>query len=98
VFFNEIRRSYDYERLVNSIVQESPDMATEEWFGYGRLIFSEVSKKLHSLYSTVTMEEVIHWACNVDQKKLKEFLMGTPAEAIFSGSEKSSWKRAICSQ
>ncbi|ENT7600634.1 TPA: hypothetical protein ACOELX_004570 [Enterobacter roggenkampii] len=46
-------------------------MATEEWFGYGRLIFSEVSKKLHSLYSTVTMEEVIHWACNVDQKKIK---------------------------
>ncbi|EAB7604374.1 TPA: type IV secretion system DNA-binding domain-containing protein [Escherichia coli] len=89
VFFNEIRRSYDYERLVNSIVQESPDMATEEWFGYGRLIFSEVSKKLHSLYSTVTMEEVIHWACNVDQKKLKEFLIGTPAEAIFSGSEKA---------
>ncbi|MFD2023770.1 hypothetical protein ACFSKS_26525 [Pseudocitrobacter faecalis] len=35
------------------------------------------------------MEEVIHWACNVDQKKLKEFLMGTPAEAIFSGSEKA---------
>ncbi|EGD4232502.1 type IV secretion system DNA-binding domain-containing protein [Salmonella enterica subsp. enterica serovar Meleagridis] len=89
VFFNEIRRSYDYERLVNSIVQESPDMATEEWFGYGRLIFSEVSQKLHSLYSTVTMEETIHWACNVEQKKLKEFLTGTPAEAIFSGSEKA---------
>jgi hypothetical protein len=39
------------------------------------------------------MEEVIHWACNVDQKKLKEFLMGTPAEAIFSRVLKKHWKR-----
>ena len=85
-FFNEIRNDYDYERYVKSIVQESPDQAAEEWYGYGRLIFSEVSRKLHSLKYRVAMKEVMHYCCIVEQEDLRKFLKGTAAEAIFTGS------------
>jgi len=89
--FNEIRDDFDYDLYAVSIIQESKERSAEEWYRYGRLIYREVSKKLLTLKRNPTMEEVMHWCTIVENDKLKEFVKGTPAEALFiKGAERAT--------
>ena len=58
VFFNEIKKILTFERFGVSIVPTAKDSQTEEWNGYGRLLFTEVSRKVFNTSRNPTMEEV----------------------------------------
>lgn len=57
-------------------------MATEEWFGYGRLILVKF-RKLHSLYMGCAPWKKLFTACNVDQKKIKRIFNGDACRSYF---------------
>ncbi len=69
-FFNEIRADYDFERFGKSIVPKSSDSQTEEWNGYGRLLLTEVARKVFNTSRNPTMEEVFHWTNEVSLEEL----------------------------
>lgn len=91
VFFNEIRNpESDFERYARSIVQQSANTDEEQWNGYGRLLLSEVSKKVYSTRRQPTIEEVFDWCCIQDMEDLEAYVTGTPAQALFTGNEKAT--------
>ncbi|HBV4265962.1 TPA: type IV secretion system DNA-binding domain-containing protein [Klebsiella pneumoniae] len=86
VFFNEIRGDYDFERFAVSIVPTAKDSQTEEWNGYGRLLFTEVARKVFNTSRNPTMEEVFFWTNEVPLEELEGYVQGTKAQALFAGS------------
>jgi type IV secretory pathway TraG/TraD family ATPase VirD4 len=91
VFFNEIRNpEYDFERYARSIVQQSASIDEEQWNSYGRLLLSEVSKKVYTTRREPTIEEVFDWCCIQDMEDLEEYVRGTPAQALFTGNERAT--------
>ncbi|EIL5862690.1 type IV secretion system DNA-binding domain-containing protein [Salmonella enterica] len=86
VFFNEIKSDFDFERFGVSIVPTAKDSQTEEWNGYGRLLFTEVSRKVFNTSRNPTMEEVFFWTNEVPLEELEEYVRGTKAQALFAGS------------
>ncbi|OKS70538.1 conjugal transfer protein TraJ [Pseudomonas syringae pv. actinidiae] len=89
-FFNEIRDEYDFKRYANSIVQKSDSSDSEEWNEYGRLLFTEVAKKVHATKRNPTMADVFKWTNQCSSEELEEFVKGTKANALFTGNEKAS--------
>ncbi|EBW7114481.1 conjugal transfer protein TraJ [Salmonella enterica subsp. enterica serovar Telelkebir] len=89
--FNEIRDDFDYDLYAVSIIQESKDRSSEEWYRYGRLLYREVSKKLLKTKRNPTMEDVLKYTSIIEAEELKAFVKGTPAEALFiKGAERAT--------
>lgn len=89
-FFNEIRADFDFERFGKSIVPKSSDSQTEEWNGYGRLLLTEVARKVFNTSRNPTMEEVFHWTNEVPLEELEVYVQGTKAQALFAGSSRAT--------
>lgn len=89
VFYNEVFADYDWKRLANSLVPMSQDKSAEEWNDFGRLLLRETAKKLHEQGNTDIME--LFRLCTIEAPEtLKEFLTGTLAESLFTGSTEAS--------
>lgn len=89
-FFNEIKSDYDFERFAVSIVPKSQDSQTEEWNGYGRLLLTEVARKVFNTSRNPSMEEVFHWTTGVPLEELEAYVQGTKAVSLFSGSGRAT--------
>lgn len=89
-FFNEIKQEYDFMRFSKSIIQKSDDSGSEEWLGYGRLIFRVVSSKLFRSNIKPTMREVFHYTNEVEEEVLKEYVAGTDAAGLFTGNDRAT--------
>lgn len=89
-FFNEIKNDYDFERFAVSIVPKSQDSQAEEWNGYGRLLLTEVARKVFNTSRNPSMEEVFHWTNGVTLEELEVYVQGTKAVSLFSGSGKAT--------
>ncbi|EJT1151525.1 type IV secretion system DNA-binding domain-containing protein [Salmonella enterica] len=90
VFFNEIKSDFDFERFAISILPPSNSAESEEWNGYGRLLLTEVARKVFNTSRNPTMEEVFHWTNEVPFEELEEYVQGTLAQSLFAGSDRSS--------
>ncbi|MGF6996815.1 type IV secretion system DNA-binding domain-containing protein [Paraburkholderia sp. GAS32] len=91
VFFNEIRNpEFDFETYSRSIVQQSASVDEEQWNGYGRLLLTEVSKKVYANRRQPTIDEVFDWCCIQPMEDLEEYVRGTPAQSLFTGNEKAT--------
>ncbi|MFP1771045.1 type IV secretion system DNA-binding domain-containing protein [Lonsdalea quercina] len=89
VFFNEIKNDFDFERFGVSIVPTAKDSQTEEWNGYGRLLFTEVARKVFNTSRNPTMDEVFYWTNEVPLEELEAYVNGTKAQALFAGSSRA---------
>jgi len=89
-FFNEIRQDYDFSRFSKSIIQKSESATSEEWLGYGRLLFRSVSEKLYRHNIKPTMREIFSYTNEVSEDELKEFVSGTAATGLFTGNDRAS--------
>jgi Type IV secretion-system coupling protein DNA-binding domain len=89
-FFNEIREDFDFERYARSIVQQSDSADSEEWNDYGRLLFSEVAKKVYNTSRNPSMREVFSWTNGRSMEELEAFVEGTNAQALFTGNARAS--------
>ncbi|HCF4324176.1 TPA: type IV secretion system DNA-binding domain-containing protein [Pseudomonas aeruginosa] len=89
-FYNEIRDNFDFERYAKSIIQVSSSNDSEEWNGYGRLLFAEVARKLYRTTRMPSMRDVFQWTneCSVDS--LEAFVRGTRAVSLFTENEKAT--------
>lgn len=88
-FFNEIRSEYDFHRYALSIVPMGRTAEAEEWAGYGRLLLRETAKKLYYL-DQPSVRELFHWTTIAKPEELQQFLEGTLAESLFTGSSEAS--------
>lgn len=89
-FFNEIRADYDFKRYSRSIIQRSGSADSEEWNDYGRLLFTEVAKKVYATSRNPQMEEVFDWTNRKTAEELEEYVRGTNAQALFTGNSRAS--------
>ncbi len=89
-FFNEIRADYDFKRYSASIIQRSGSADSEEWNDYGRLLFTEVARKVYQTSRNPTMEEVFDWTNRRSMEELEEYVQGTNAQALFTGNSRAS--------
>lgn len=90
-FFNEIRAEYDWKRLAHSMVPMSQDKVSEEWNDFGRLLLRETARKLYSVDPARASVMDLFRLCTIeDPKVLKQFLEGTLAESLFTGSSEAS--------
>lgn len=89
-FFNEIRADFDFKRYSASIIQRSGSAESEEWNDYGRLLFSEVARKVYSTSRNPTMEEVFEWTNRKTLEELEAYVQGTNAQALFTGNSRAS--------
>jgi len=89
VFYNEVRADYDWKRLAHSLVPMSQDKSAEEWNDFGRLLLREAAQKMHGQGNTDIME--LFRLCTIEAPEtLKDFLEGTLAESLFTGSSEAS--------
>lgn len=86
--FNEIRHSYDFKNVAESVVAKGKTDEQEEWNGYARLLFSETARKL-AFMGRPDIKEVFRWCTLAQPDDLKDFLAGTDAESLFVGAEKA---------
>jgi type IV secretory pathway TraG/TraD family ATPase VirD4 len=86
--FNELRHEYDFEHYAYALVPLGKNTEEEEWAGYARLLVQEVSKKL-ALTGKPSIHALWDWVILSDEKELKAFVAGTPAESLFVGADKA---------
>ena len=89
-FYNEIRQSYDFNRFSKSIIQKSESATSEEWLGYGRLLFRSVAEKLYRTNIKPEMREIFYYTNEVPEEDLKKFVEGTSATGLFTGNDRAS--------
>ncbi|WP_250511529.1 type IV secretion system DNA-binding domain-containing protein [Caballeronia sp. GACF4] len=89
-FFNEIRAEFDFKRYSASIIQRSGSVESEEWNDYGRLLFTEVARKVYATSRNPTMEEVFEWTNRKTLEELEAYVEGTNAQALFTGNSRAS--------
>lgn len=85
---NEMRADYDFESYSYSVVPLGQSSTEEEWNGYGRLLVSEVMRKLHQ-NGQLHFDVVFYWCCTADEELLEEFCKGTLAESLFIGTDRT---------
>lgn len=88
VIFNEMKESYDYETYSFSLVPLGKSSTEEEWNGYGRLLVTEVFKKLHS-QGINDFTQLYYWCVNAPEEELEEFCKGTLAQSLFVGTDRT---------
>lgn len=88
-FFNEIRADYDFHRYALSIVPRGQTAEAEEWASYGRLLLRETARKL-VLMGQPSVRELFRWTTIAPPDELQEFLAGTLAESLFTGSSEAT--------
>jgi len=93
-FFNEIQNEYDFHRYALSIVPRGRTEEAEEWASYGRLLLRETARKL-ALIGNPDVRALFQWTTIEEPERLREFLQGTVAESLFSGSSEAT--RALSS-
>ena len=93
-FFNEIQNEYDFHRYALSIVPRGRTEEAEEWASYGRLLLRETARKL-ALTGNPDVAALFRWTTIEEPEKLREFLQGTLAESLFTGSSEAT--RALSS-
>src|SRR5699024_11362735 len=72
-----------------SLVPMSQDKSAEEWNDFGRLLLREAAQKMHGQGNTDIME--LFRLCTIEAPEtLKDFLEGTLAESLFTGSSEAS--------
>lgn len=86
--FNEMREVYDFETYSYSLVPLGKSSTEEEWNGYGRLLVTEVFKKLHS-QGIRDFSQIYYWCLNAPEEELEEFCRGTKAESLFVGTDRT---------
>jgi len=88
-FFNEIRNDYDFTRFADSMITKSDSSEGEDFTKFGRLIFSEVAKRL-SRDGDQSMVTLHHLSTVEEPEKLQKYLKGSPAESLFvKGADKA---------
>lgn len=85
---NEMRADYDFESYSYSVVPLGQSSTEEEWNGYGRLLVSEVMRKLHQT-GQLHFDVVFYWCCTADEEDVEAFCKGTLAESLFIGTDKT---------
>ncbi len=93
-FFNEIQNEYDFHRYALSIVPRGRTEEAEEWASYGRLLLRETARKL-ALTGNPSVHALFHWTTLETPEILRQFLQGTLAESLFTGSSEAT--RALSS-
>ncbi len=93
-FFNEIQNEYDFHRYTLSIVPRDRTEEAEEWASYGRLLLRETARKL-ALTGNPDVRALFHWTTIEEPESLRQFLQGTLAESLFTGSSEAT--RALSS-
>ncbi|ECO4312773.1 type IV secretion system DNA-binding domain-containing protein [Salmonella enterica] len=88
VIFNEMKESYDYETYSYSLVPLGKSSTEEEWNGYGRLLVTEVFKKLHS-QGINDFTQLYYWCVNAPEEDLEAFCNGTLAQSLFVGTDRT---------
>ena len=88
VFFNEIRKEYDWKRFALSIVPRGQTKEEEEWCSYARLLLRETARKL-ALIGQPSIAQLFRWTTIEKPTELKAFLTGTAAESLFVGADKA---------
>jgi type IV secretory pathway TraG/TraD family ATPase VirD4 len=88
VFFNEIRKEYDWKRFALSIVPRGQTKEEEEWCSYARLLLRETARKL-ALIGQPSISQLFRWTTIEKPTELKAFLAGTAAESLFVGADKA---------
>lgn len=86
--FNEIREVYDYEKYAYSLVPLGKSSQEEEWNGYGRLLVTEVMRKLHET-NNGKFDQLVYWCTITTEEDLEEFCKGTRAESLFTGTDRT---------
>lgn len=89
VFYNEIRKEYDFVRYAKSVIPESANSNQEEWNGYARMLFVDCAKRLHSMGDYTI--HALHRLSTVEEVEvLKSFVSGLPSESLFvEGAERA---------
>lgn len=89
VFYNEIRKDYDFVRYSKSVIPESSNSSQEEWNGYARMLFVDCAKRLHSMGDYTI--HALHRLSTVEEVDvLKSFISGLPSESLFvEGAERA---------
>lgn len=93
-FFNEIQNDYDFHRYALSIVPRGRTEEAEEWASYGRLLLRETARKL-ALIGDPSVHALFRWTTIEESERLRQFLQGTLAESLFTGSSEAT--RALSS-
>lgn len=93
-FFNEIQNEYDFHRYALSIVPRGRTDEAEEWASYGRLLLRETARKL-ALIGNPSVHALFRWTTIEEPESLRQFLQGTLAESLFTGSSEAT--RALSS-
>ncbi|KAB1469121.1 type IV secretion system DNA-binding domain-containing protein [Cronobacter sakazakii] len=86
--FNEMRRDYDFDTYAYSLVPLGKSSTEEEWNAYGRLLVSEVARKLHE-EGEPHFDKLFYWCCAAEEEALEEYCRGTLAEALFIGTDRT---------
>ena len=77
--------------MAHSMVPMSQDKVSEEWNDFGRLLLRETARKLYSVDPARASVMDLFRLCTIeDPKVLKQFLEGTLAESLFTGSSEAS--------
>jgi len=96
--FNEIRSDFDCERYSRSVIPDGHG-DLKEWHGSAQFILKETLLKLHSQGCRET-QVLVRFVCELDTKKLGEYLADTSAAGMFAeGGERSLGSvRFICTR
>lgn len=86
--FNEMKEDYDFDTYSYSLVPLGKSSTEEEWNGYGRLLVSEVARKLSS-QGIRDFDQLYYWCLRSPAEDLELFCKGTKAESLFIGTEKT---------
>jgi hypothetical protein len=87
--FNELRKSYDLERLAKSVIPDTGDAGAQQWHRYAQQLFAETARALTHNGETST-ERLLYWLIQAPAEELKGLLAGSAAIGLFEpGAEKA---------
>lgn len=86
--FNEMRSDADFDTYAYSLIPLGKSSTEEEWNAYGRLLVSEVGRKLHE-EGQATLDKLFYWCCAADEEAVEEYCKGTLAESLFIGTDRT---------
>ena len=87
--FNELRKSYDYERLAKSLIPDSDEPTAQQWHGYAQQLAAETMRAL-SRNGDMTTERLLFWLTQAPNEDLKTLLAGSPMVGLFNeGADKA---------
>ncbi|WP_407200976.1 type IV secretion system DNA-binding domain-containing protein [Enterobacter cloacae] len=77
-----------FDTYAYSLIPLGKSSTEEEWNAYGRLLVSEVGRKLHE-EGQATLDKLFYWCCAADEEAVEEYCKGTLAESLFIGTDRT---------